>query len=401
MGWLATICHLWRCWVRFGGQAACIPIQLLLTAPVAETRYHLALVLSVVNNNNIYSTESLWWLKIMDLQFTREDTALYQFGVRIYQGSCRLTVDFTNFRPIPKLLARGLPLDVNRASAHVPPPGGRRSLSLPCLPGDAGSGSGAHAPCLHGTWSGFLRRRLGTPALGIPVRGFSPSPLPRRSGFAGSRILLLLAAGLPPRRDSQVGPGPPALAPPPWRRRGRVPVAEYASQPGAGRGPGCWPAALVGPRSDAGAGRGLSRHLGSKPSRFSCGETEAPARVTELMGASVACALPHYTSSFLPDTCHLLGHFSWPFFCRRAPPFRLSHACLPHSHGCTHNSQTASFPLFLSSSARCVWCRCTQLPEAGLYRMAAALGQACCALGKDPDLSLWPWGADILLGTGL
>lgn len=149
----------------------------------------------------------------------------------------------------------------------------------------------------------------GLRAFRISVRGSSPSPPPRRSGFAGSRILLLLAAGLPPRRDSQVGPGPPALAPPPWRRRGRVPVAEHALQPGAGRGSSCRPAALVGPGSDVGAGRGLSGHLGSKPSRFSYGETGAPGRVTELMAASVASAFPLFMSGFLSDTCHLLGHF--------------------------------------------------------------------------------------------
>lgn len=157
--------------------------------------------------------------------------------MRIYQGSCRLTVAFTNFRPIRKLLAKDFLLAsirLLRMCLRLAAGGAFYFLAFRATQEVAPGRMRLVSTVLEVASSVGVR---GLPTLRIPARGSSPSPRPRRSGFAGSRVLLLLAAGLPPRRDSQVGPGPPALAPPPWRRRGRVPAAEYAPQPGAGRGP--------------------------------------------------------------------------------------------------------------------------------------------------------------------
>lgn len=148
----------------------------------------------------------------------------------------------TNFRPIRKLLVRGLRLGVNGASAHVPSPPGRGKPF-------------SSFPAFRATQEVAPRRlRGGSTVIGAVsftgVRVFGPlgflcaaarlRHLRARAGSQAPESFPLPATGSPSRRDSQVGPVPPpslpaAMTPPmpgppaecagqrcPWARAGRL-----------------------------------------------------------------------------------------------------------------------------------------------------------------------------------
>lgn len=164
------------------------------------------------------------------------------------EKSLRSCVGYTNFRPIRKLLARGLLLGVNSASAHVQFPSGRRSLFLP-FPAFRTTQEVARrrmrnvSAVIRAVSSTGVRRPQ---APGIPVTWLPPPPRP--SGVAGSRALSAPCRRLP--SAARLSGRPRAASPrspPPWRRRGLVLPGECGPPRGAGARAGLLANSISGP----------------------------------------------------------------------------------------------------------------------------------------------------------
>lgn len=168
-----------------------------------------------------------------------------------------------------------------------------------CLPGDTGSGSGAHALRPHSTRGSFLRRRGRSRASRILVRATSPLPPSCRSGVASSRVPPVPAAGVSPQCDSQVVPVPlplvtAAMAPP--RPGPHSPAQGALDEPACGKAP----LVVQGVTSLLEGAAAVTSRL--TPSCLWWGN-RGTGRATELKAASVASALPCTTLASRQTHC--------------------------------------------------------------------------------------------------
>lgn len=158
------------------------------------------------------------------------------------------------------MLAGGLPLGVNSASAHVPVfrlAAGRAFFYLAFRARQEVAPGRMRAVCtVNGAVSSAGVRRSRPPR--IPARVPSLSALRAGAGSQAPEPLPLHAAGFPPQRDSQVGPAPPSRV---TRRHGR----RRGRGPSGGRERGRWRAPSVAPGCDVGDGRAFAGTPGLKP----------------------------------------------------------------------------------------------------------------------------------------